>query len=307
MSFVRRWEPGVPDLVFGLVLTVVLIGGRTGFLNDPGTFWHLRLGREILRNGVVPRFDTLTYTRDQEPWGDQSWAFDVGLALLVDHAGWTAVLALTALALAWIYGSLARGLLLDGHSPMVALIVTVLATGVGAVHFLVRPHLFTLGLILCTLRACQRQHEAGGWAIAIVPPLMVIWANVHGGFLAGPVIVVTAAIGHAVSGPMEPQRRRELGKFAAVFVLACLAPMLNPYGIGLYQHVGHLLVSSGVTDLIDEYQPIRSARRTDSRWILLAWLRSRASRRIDRYAALTLVWLHLAAGSARPLSPWLWR
>ena len=63
---------------------------------------------------------------------------------------------------------------------------------------------------------------------------MVVRANLHGGFLAGTVIVQTAAIGHAMSGPMESQRRRELGKFAAVFVLACLAPLCNPYGIGLY-------------------------------------------------------------------------
>src|SRR4051794_37943902 len=64
----RRWPSvGVPDLVFGLVLIAVLIGGRTGFLNDPGTSWHLRLGREIARAGAVPRFDTLTYTREHVP------------------------------------------------------------------------------------------------------------------------------------------------------------------------------------------------------------------------------------------------
>src|SRR4029077_1112509 len=124
----------------------------------------------------------------------------------VDHAGWTAVIALTALALAWIYGALARGLLRDGLSPVVVVMVTVLATGVGAVHFLVRPHLITLGLVLWTLRACQRQHERGGWAIAVVPIIMIIWANVHGGFLAGPLIVLAAAIGHALSGPLDGAR-----------------------------------------------------------------------------------------------------
>ena len=35
-----------------------------------------------------------------------------------------------------------------------------------------------------------------------------------------------------------------------------MAPLANPYGIGLYRHVGHLLVSSGVTELIEEYQPL---------------------------------------------------
>jgi hypothetical protein len=304
MSLNRRWVPGIPDLVFGLVLVTISIGGRTGFLNDPGTFWHLRLGREIVRTGDVPRYDLLTYTRDHAPWVDQSWAFDLGLAVLVDHAGWTAVVAATALGLAWLYGALARGLLRDGRSPSVVVLVTILATGVGAVHFLARPHLFTLAFVLWTLRACQAQHERGGWSIAGIPPLMVVWANLHGGFLAGPLIVLTAGIGHALSGSLDEERRRDLGKFAAVFVLTCLAPIVNPYGIGLYRHVGHLLVSSGVTDLIDEYQPIPFGKANGRviEWIVLALvaLPSLSARRIDRYAlAHVVVWLHLALGSIR--------
>jgi hypothetical protein len=304
MSVLGRWWPGVPDLVFLLVLIAVSIGGKTGLLNDPGTFWHLRLGREVLATHAVPRSDMLTYTRENVAWVDQSWAFDVGLAFLVDHAGWTAVLAATALGLAWIYASLARGLLRDGFAPVVVVIVTVFALGVGAVHFLVRPHLITLGLVLWTLRACQRQHERGGWAIAAIPLVMIVWANVHGGFLAGPVIVLAAALGHAVSGPLDPARRRELVKFAVVFVLACAAPLVNPYRFGLYRHVGHLLISSGVTDLIDEYQPIPFGKANGRvmEWVVLALVAvpSLGARRIDRYALVhTVLWMHLALASIR--------
>src|SRR4051812_14639496 len=155
MSLFRRWIPGVPDLVFGVVLATGLIGGRTGFLNDPGTFWHLRLGREIVRTGCVPRADGLTYSRAGMPWVDQSWAFDASLALLVDRWGWSSAVAATALALAWTYWALARWLLRDGTTPLVALVVAILAAGIGAIHFLARPHLFTIGFVLITLRACR--------------------------------------------------------------------------------------------------------------------------------------------------------
>jgi hypothetical protein len=304
MTVARRWVPGVPDLVFGAVLVLVMVGGRTGLLNDPGTFWHLRLGREIVRSGDVPRADMLTYTRDRVAWVDQSWAFDVGLAILVDRVGWTAATVASALGLAWLYGALASGLLRDGRSPMVAVLVVILAAGVGSVHFLVRPHLVTMAMVLMTLRACQSQHERGGWSIAIIPPLMAIWANVHGGFLAGPLIVLTAGVGHAISGPLDGPRRSNLARFAAVFVLACLAPLLNPYGIELYRHVGRLLVTSGVTELIDEYQPIPFGKANGRviEWIVLALiaLPGLSTQRIDRYAmGHILVWLHLALGSIR--------
>src|SRR5438477_319570 len=141
-----RLRPGVPDVVFGIVVAMGLVGGRTGFLGDPGTFWHLRLGREILRSGSVPRVDTLTATR------------------------------------------------------------------------------------------------AG--AILTVPPIMVLWANRHGGFLAGPLIVATAGFGHAISGRLDRPRWRRLAGFAAIFVASCVAPLLNPYGLGLYRHVAGLLVTS---------------------------------------------------------------
>ena len=47
--------PGPCDVVFAAVMAIVLAGGRAGLFNDPGTLWHLRLGREILTTGSVPR------------------------------------------------------------------------------------------------------------------------------------------------------------------------------------------------------------------------------------------------------------
>ena len=142
-----RWVPGPVELVFVLVLTMLLTAGRYGLLNDPGTPWHLRLGREILATGAVPRYDTLTFTHDHAAWVDQSWAFDVLLALLVDSWGWSAPIGLASLGLATLYAAMARGLIRDGHSPVVVLVVSLFATAIGTIHFLIRPHLFTFAFV----------------------------------------------------------------------------------------------------------------------------------------------------------------
>jgi hypothetical protein len=296
--------PGPGDLIFALVLGLVLLGGRHGLFNDPGTPWHLRLGRDILAAGSVPRSDTLTFTHAGAPWVDQSWGFDALLAAIVDSWGWPAVIAVTAVGLAGLYAALARGLVQDGVSPVVAVVVAILAAAVGSIHFLIRPHLFTFGFVYLTLRTCQRQHERGGWGIAVVPIYTAILANLHGGFLALPVIVATAALGHAISGRWDAPRRHNLLKFAAALGASCLAALANPYGVGLYQHVGHLLVSSGVTRLIVEYQPAPFGTPDAEvlEWVLLALvgLPVVSARRIDRYQlAHVLVWLHLALTSIR--------
>jgi hypothetical protein len=302
---IGRWlVPGVPDLVFALVLASVLTGGHYRLLNDPGTTWHLRLGRDIGCTRDVPRFDTLSFTREHAPWVDQSWLFDLGLAWVVDRGGWSAAALASALGLAWLYSELARGLLRDGRTPLVALVVAVVATGVGAIHFLVRPHLFTLGFVFLLLRHCQRQHERGGWSIAWAPLITALWANLHGGFLAAPVVVATAAAGHAISGPLDRSRRREVLKFAAIVPLCLAAALLNPYGLGLFRHVAGLLVSSGVTELIEEYQPIPfgkpDARAVECVVLALVALPAIAAGRMSRYElAHALVWLHLSLASVR--------
>ena len=300
---VRLWL-GAPDLVFGVVLGLGLVVGRHGFLNDPGTFWHVRLGREILRTGSVPRVDGLTFTRAGVPWVDQSWAFDVGLAWLVDHGGWPAAVAVTALILAWIYAALARWLVRCGASALSAAVVAILAAGIGSIHFLARPHLFTFAFVLWTLRACRDYHTNGGRSIWTVPLVMIAWGNLHGGFLAGPLIVATAGLGHAISGPWDAVRRQRLLGFAAVFGLSLAAPLVNPYGAGLYHHVAELLVSSGVTDLISEYQsaPFGKGEARVLEWVLLGLIAlPLVSRGRPTFYDLlhALVWLHLALATVR--------
>ncbi len=299
-----RWAPGPAELVFLIIVAIILIGGRHGLLNDPGTPWHLRLGREILAKGSVPRFDTLTFTRQHNPWVDQSWAFDVLLATVVNGRGWSGAIGLTALGLGALYAALARGLIRDGTSPIVAIVVALLAAAIGGIHFLIRPHLFTFAFVYLTFRACQKQHEQGGWRIAPVPIYTMILANLHGGFVALPLIVATAGFGHLIAGEWDRDRRTQLAKFAGVFVACILAALLNPYGFDLYRHVVRLLFSSGVTSLIIEYQPAPFGKPEAKalEWALLALvaLPVVSSRRIDRYhLAHLLVWLHLALTSVR--------
>lgn len=292
-----------PDLVFAVLATSGLIAA-TAWLNDPGSPWHLRLGRDILAAGSVPRADTFTWTRSGTAWVDQSWLFDVALAAVVDRAGWSMAVALAVLGVAWTFRSVTRWLESDGVSPLSAATTSILAAGIGSVHFLVRPHLVTFALVAWTLHACRVHHERGGRLIWTLPPLMVVWANCHGGFLAGPVILATAIVGHLVSGPRDAAWKARLRDYAAVLGLMGLATLCTPYGFDLHRHVAGLLVTSGVTSLIDEYQPMPFGKPTARimEWVLLALvaLPSLTGRRMGRYdLAHGLVWLHLALGSIR--------
>lgn len=304
MTRLRELRPGAVEVTFGIVLAVGLVAGRHGFLNDPGTYWHDRLGRELLQAGHLPRVDELSFTRLGAPWVDQSWGFDALLAAIVGRWGWGGAVAATAVGLAWIYGTLTRGLIRAGASPFAATAATLAAAGIGAIHFHARPHLFTFAFVLGTLSLCRAYHERKGRSIWLVPFLMVAWANLHGGFLAGPLIVATAAVGHAISGPWDAGRRRGVITLVAVAALSTITPLLNPYGLGLYRHVVGLLVTSRVTDLIREYNPVRfgeaESRLLELVVLSLIALPAFGKARPSRYEqAHVVVWLHLALTSIR--------
>lgn len=302
----RRWslQLGAPEFVFVFVAIGSLWRGRTRFLNDPGTFWHLRLGREMLATGAVPREDFLTSTRFGTPWVDQSWLFDLGLAWVVNQTGWAGAAVLTALVLGAVYAGLAYWLEKLGASWTVSAATAIIASTIGSIHFLTRPHIFTFAGVLAALVLCRRFHERGGWSIWAMPGIVAIWANLHGGFLAGPLIVFTAAAGHAASGEWDRARRRRVATFVAVGTTCTLAALVNPYSWHLYEHVMGLLVKSKVTDLIQEYQPVPWGRLDmlllEMLVIGMIVLPVATGARPSLYdLAHVVVWLHLGMSSLR--------
>ena len=46
---------------FAILFFVLLAGGRSNFLRDPGTFWHITTGERILTDGFI-RTDPYTFT-----------------------------------------------------------------------------------------------------------------------------------------------------------------------------------------------------------------------------------------------------
>ena len=302
-----RLIPGPADLVFVIVLGTLLdrrpLRPAQRSRERPGTCGS------AARSSPPERcrdFDTLTFTREHAAWVDQSWAFDV---LLAAGGRLTGVVggdrpggARTGRALCRNGAGpdprrhLAGGR--RGRCPRSR-------TPIGSIHFLIRPHLFTFAFVYLTLPGLPEATQGGGWAVAPVPLYTAILANLHGGFVALPVIVATAGVGPRDLGRVGRRATAQPGQvWAGRAGVSGLAALANPYGFGLYRHVGHLLFSSGVTSLIVEYQPAPFGKPEAEvlEWVLLAFvgLPVVSARRIDRYQlAHVLVWLHLALTSIR--------
>src|SRR5207245_5755792 len=97
------------------------------------------------------------------------------------------------------------------------------------------------------------------WKAFWLPVLMVLWVNLHGGFLMGFVLLgiyLTAAAWQYFSsrdGQQRLQIRRWAQTVATVSGLSVLASFINPYGYKLHVHVYQYLSSRFLMDHIDEF------------------------------------------------------
>lgn len=246
------WRPTVADVLF-VALVARGLFGQVELLNDPGTPWHIQLGLDTWQNGP-PIADTYSFTRSGETWYSQYWLADLALAGAYGAAGWGGVTVAATLTLAWTYRTLYRIVLNAGANLAWAAGLTLLAFACGTAHFLARPHLLSLLAMLCVATACDRFQRRQSRAHLLTPAILLLWANVHGAFLAGCVVLLVSFVAAALS-PRDREWRRRVAESAAVAALASAATLMNPYGWRLHQQLWRLLTTSGVRDLIDEWQP----------------------------------------------------
>jgi hypothetical protein len=258
---VSRFVRAQTVLFLGVWL-VLLVTGRVRFFRDPGSLWHIVVGRQILSTGRLPRADCFSFTCPGQPWIANFWLTECGLARLDRLGGLDSVLLATATVLAclytWVFGRLTRA----GMHPLLAVLVTVLALAASSYHFHPRPHLLSiLFLALVFARLCD--FEAGRTSLQSLLwllPLFAVWTNVHGGVLGGLGTLGLTVCGWVVLAPAGRQspvpRPRRVVTLAALVVACALTVLLNPYGLDLPRSWFTVLGSPVVTRYIDEHAPL---------------------------------------------------
>ena len=237
--------PSVTDIFFLLLLFGLAYGAlQQRLLGDAGTGWHIRNGQHMLATHVIARTDSFSYTMPGEPWFAWEWLYDLGAGIVYNHMGLNGVVFFSALLIAAIFAGLFRLAVARTRYPVIAALLVVLAVFASSIHFLARPHLFTWGLALIFWEILEsatttRRLRRLFW----LPVLMLLWVNIHGGFLVGLALIGLYFLGEIwqllasqtdeESAPAGAAARA----LASVGVLALVATFLNPYGYRLWLHI----------------------------------------------------------------------
>ena len=246
---------------FAFLMPIFFLFGRMNglktLLGDCDTGWHIRTGEWILAHHTVPTHDIFSYSKPDGTWFAWEWLTDIIWAFLNSHGG-LATVALVGILLITATFTLLFRLVRRRTSALVALVVTLMATVASSVHWLARPHLFTLLFLVLFYGALERVHSGqtrfhGIPYLVILPFATILWTNLHGGFFVGIIMIGTYGVGEVLKLVFSPDPgadRELLKRRAGAYILcsvACLAASLvNPYGYRLHQHV--------VQYLADPYQ-----------------------------------------------------
>jgi hypothetical protein len=251
----RYLLPSPTDLVFILFLvSVPLVRGWHVINTDGDLGRHLRVGETILADRALFYTDRFSHTMAGQPFVPYEWLSEVLFALAHRMGGLPGVVVFTGLLLAATYALLSLFLQRSGVDPLAGFVTAVAAGAVGAVHWLARPHLFTLLGAVLTLWLLERGGRRAPWLVA---GLFVVWANLHGGFLYGLVLIGLYVAGDLAEARWGDGRTLWLGRARehAVYLAAAVAgSLLNPAGPGLLAHVVGYLGKDYLVDRTAEYQ-----------------------------------------------------
>ena len=198
---------------------------------DPDYWWHVRTGQLIAETGAVPSADPYSFTAAGQPWVAHEWLSELlfyavqhavgyaGNVVLIGALGALAAMALFATCRLWGVGELA------------AVLLVLWAFGMSVGSFGVRPQTFTRVLLALLVLVLSLYRRDGNWRwLVAVPPIVLVWTNLHGGFAIGLGLLGLMLLGEAVEVVVRGEGWRCVVPLAVASAVSIGVTLINPNG-----------------------------------------------------------------------------
>ncbi|MFZ0480722.1 MAG: hypothetical protein WAL71_16400 [Terriglobales bacterium] len=239
--------------LFAAILFFGLLAMTARIATDPDLWWHLRTGKWIVETGHVPHTDPFSFTRGGSLWTTHEWLSEVIFYSLWRLAGPTALIVFSSIVTT--VGFLLLYFRCPGK-PHWAAAATVLGAVASAPCWGTRPQMFTFVLASLFLWLLERSEDRPRLLLCI-PPLFLLWLNLHAGFALGPALLFLYAAGivlEAAAGTTPCTHARPIITRVSLAALVCLALVpLNPSGARLYRYPLDTVRASELRSLIVEW------------------------------------------------------
>ena len=252
--------PSVADIIFVSIFLSLSMALGQNLLADGDTGYHIRVGEYIIDTLSVPKLDMYSYITPTMPWTAHEWLAEVIMAVLHRGFGMTGVIVVFSLLIALVYYLMMRQLRSLNGSILIAAAIVTLVIPASQIHWLARPHIFSLLMMVVWYRILDDYQYRGKDRLFWLPVMMLPWVNLHGGYLAGFILAGIYCAGNfltsfgASTGDSAVSRGKSF-KLFKISLLALFASLANPIGYKILLFPFKLTRDKYVMDHVQEFLP----------------------------------------------------
>lgn len=221
------WQAGITLLYLFFALAAL-----TNSTADLDLWGYLAFGRLFWKTGQFPYHDVFAYLPTLQRWIYHEWLTGVLFYPVYQALGGPGLQVFRYVSAFATLGLLYLTARRRGASHLGSLLGLFIITGfLVEAYSPVRANTFTYAFFALSLYLLERCRLSGNWhGLTALLPLQILWANLHGGFLAGLGLIFIYAAGEALS-------RRSFLPYLGVLALSGLATLVNPYGLDYWRYL----------------------------------------------------------------------
>lgn len=242
-NIIRKTYPFIKKATVVILFSGLLLYFARISLWDYDYWWHIATGQYIVTEGRLPDADPFSYTSAMEEnknifpeWErfiiKQYWLAQVIMFEIFQNTGQTGIVLFRSFLLLLTLLTVYLRLKNSGTSFHISFIFIFILFTISTRSTGERPVLFSFLFTAVMLLILEEYRRGKGYKIFLAVPLMLLWSNLHGGFIIGNLIIVTYMVGEflKIVFKKSPLIGREKAIFFGASSLALLSSFINPMG-----------------------------------------------------------------------------
>lgn len=235
--FVLKYKyMGKKAFLFYITLFLIILAFTTTAGHFDYDLWaRLIAGMGVVDGGHVLKQDFLSYT-PVHTWWDHEWGSGVIFYLFLKFFGPHSLIVLQALLLFGIFFIASKVIKLRGEKTPYNILFyffTLMAV-LSNINQPVRCHMFSFLLFTLFIYLLEKVRKGNNKILYIIPFLVIIWNNLHGGVVAGLGLLAMYAFGEFLN-------KKSYLKYIITLIISLVTLIINPWG---YEYIKFLFMAN---------------------------------------------------------------
>jgi hypothetical protein len=250
--------PSIAAIILISVFLSQIFSAAHGLLMDCDTGYHIRAGEYILDTLSIPKHDMFSFLSPPIPWTAHEWLSEVMMGAIHGIFGLAGIFIFFSTLISFVYYFLFKILQSLKANIIIATIVIISVIASSQMHWLARPHIFSMLLVLLWYFLLDAYQYDKKNILYLQIPLMLLWVNLHAGFIIGIILNGIYLFGNMVELISSPSPERSIYKKKVIFlglitVVCLIVSLVNPYGYQILLFPFKLITEKFIMNNIGEY------------------------------------------------------